>query len=142
MFQDTIDSLYIVLQLVSGDRAHPGKVFTEASAAGVPRISFRRGESPWQLLFLRFFPLILASEVTVSVECHSDSCFFFPSRHQHIGRSECVPSLCKVSALVYVSPSPPVSLSLSWQAEALERNPSAALPDGVTLGKGPHLLGP
>lgn len=114
----------------------------EASAAGVPRISFRRGESPWQLLFLRFFPLILASEVTVSVECHSDSCFFFPSRHQHIGRSECVPSLCKVSALVYVSPSPPVSLSLSWQAEALERNPSAALPGGVTLGKGPHLLGP
>lgn len=102
MFRDTIDSLYIVLQLVSGDRAHPGKVFTEASAAGVPRISFRRGESPWQLLFLRFFPLILASEVTVSVEYHSDSCFFFPSRHQHIGRSECVPSLCKVSALVYL----------------------------------------
>ena len=111
MFQDTIDSLYIVLQLVSGDRAHPGKVFTEASAAGVPRISFRRGESPWQLLFLRFFPLILASEVTVSVECHSDSCFFFPSRHQHIGRSECVPSLCKVSALVYVSPSPRLPFS-------------------------------
>ena len=145
IFQDAIDCIYTVLQLVAGDKAYPEKVFQEGKCyIGVAWISLCAWESPWEHL-CAFLP------PQPGVWCHSFwgpslwqlksfKCFFPLQASPHQLRV-CPSSLQgEYPCLSFLSLSLPFLLGGRGSgARLLEMNPSDAFTGWATLKKWPPL---